>query len=150
MYLVHYQSSFNSGHMIQRVQTLWLILAVIAATFSIKYPFYSGSLPPNFPYFRLSGTDSLPILIPTAISIVLSVFTIFSYKKRGLQTTLTIANILVSMVILVLYFSRVRDFASGSFSLTCVFALALPICLIMALRGIRRDSKLVKSLDRLR
>jgi len=34
--------------------------------------------------------------------------------------------------------------------LTAIFAIVVPILLILAMRGIRKDEKLVKSLDRLR
>jgi hypothetical protein len=41
-------------------------------------------------------------------------------------------------------------FTTGTYSLTSLLYLAVPVCLFLAARGIRKDDKLVKSLDRLR
>ena len=51
-----------------------------------------------------------------------------------------------------LFFMQTKKFApgQGNFSLSAIFALVIPILLIVAMRGIRKDEKLVKSLDRLR
>ena len=136
--------------MIQRIQTLWLVLAVGAAFASIKLPFYTGSLLANNAYLKLTAAENIPILILTVLSILLSLITIFSFKNRGRQTGLTVLNIVVAIIILVLYFMRLKDFSSGSFSLAALCAFVLPVFLIMALIGIRRDTKIVKSLDRLR
>ena len=136
--------------MIQRIQTLWLILAAAAAILSIKFPFYTGSLLANNAYLSLTAAENIPILILTVLSALISGITIFSYKSRGRQTGLTILNIFVAIIILVLYFLRLKDFSTGSFSLASLFVFALPILLIMALIGIRKDAKLIKSLDRLR
>jgi Domain of unknown function (DUF4293) len=136
--------------MIQRIQTLWLVLAVGAAFTSIKLPFYTGSLVVNNAYLKLTATENIPILILTVLSILLSLITIFSYKNRGRQTGLTVLNIFVAIGIVVLYFMRIKDFGTGAFSLAAVVVFALPVFLILALMGIRRDVKTIKSLDRLR
>lgn len=136
--------------MIQRIQTLWLVLAAIAAILSIKFPFYTGSLVVNNAYLRLSAAENIPILILTVVSAIISAITIFYYKNRGRQTGLTVLNIFVAIIILVLYFLRLKDFSTGSFSLTSLFPFSLPVFLILALVGIRKDAKLIKSLDRLR
>ena len=136
--------------MIQRIQTLWLILAIGAAFVSIKLPFYTGSLAVNNAYLQLTAAENIPILVLTVLSILISLITIFSFKNRGRQTGLTLLNIFVAIVIVVLYFLRLKDFATGSFSLAGLCVFVLPVFLIMALIGIRRDTKIIKSLDRLR
>jgi hypothetical protein len=136
--------------MIQRIQTLWLLLAAAAEVASLKFPFYTGSLVVNNAYVRLTAAENIPILIVTVISILLSVISIFLYKQRGKQTGLTILNIFVSIGIIVLYFLQLQQYATGAFSLACLFAVAVPVFLIMALIGIRKDAKIIKSLDRLR
>ena len=136
--------------MIQRIQTLWLVLAAAAAIISIKYPFYTGSLVVNNAYVRLTAAENMPILVLTILSAVISFITIISFKNRSRQTGLTILNLFASIVIIVLYFMRLKEFATGSFSLASLFVFALPILLILALVGIRKDVKTIKSLDRLR
>jgi hypothetical protein len=52
----------------------------------------------------------------------------------------------------VLFFAQTKKFVpgEGNYDLTAVFAIFIPVLLFFAIRGIRRDEKLVKSLDRLR
>jgi hypothetical protein len=51
---------------------------------------------------------------------------------------------------IVIYFSQLKKFTSGNISLTAVLAFAVPVLLLLAARGIWKDEKLMKSLDRLR
>jgi hypothetical protein len=136
--------------MIQRIQSFWLLLAIGAAIASIKFPFYTGSLVVNNAYLKLTAAENTPILVLTVLSVILSGITIFSYKNRGRQTGLTILNILVAIGIVVLYFMRLKDFGTGAFSLASIVVFALPVFLVLALMGIRKDVKTIKSLDRLR
>ena len=136
--------------MIQRIQTVWLLVAVAAGLLSIKFPFYTGSLVVNNAYVRLTGAENMPILILTVLSVLISFVTIFLFKNRKRQTSLTILNIFISIVIIVLYILQLKNFSNGAFSLACVFVFVMPVALIMALIGIRRDEKVIRSLDRLR
>jgi hypothetical protein len=69
-----------------------------------------------------------------------------------MQLRLVLVALLVSIINLVLFFMQTKKFApgEGNYALTAVFAMFIPILLFFAIRGIRRDEKLVKSLDRLR
>ena len=136
--------------MIQRIQTVWLLVAVAAGLLSLKFPFYTGSLVVDNSYLRLTAAENIPILILTVLSVLISFITIFLFKNRKRQTSLTALNIFISIIIIVLYFLRLKDFSTGSFSLTSIFVFVLPIALIMALIGVRRDEKVIRSLDRLR
>ena len=136
--------------MIQRIQSVWLLLAAAAAVASIKFPFYTGTLAASNTYESLNATQFIPIIVLTVLSALISFVTIFLFKNRKRQTGLTALNIFISIIVIVLYCLHLKDFSSGSFSLTSVFVFAIPIFLVLALMGIRRDAKLIKSLDRLR
>ena len=139
--------------MIQRFQTLWLLLAAIFALLTFKLPFYSGSrIIKNIrqPDVRLDAASQILILVMTGIVILLCFIAIFLYKNRKRQLTLTIINCILSIVLIVLYFLEIQKFQTGIISLSCLFTLAVPIFLFLASRGIWRDEKLIKSLDRLR
>ena len=56
----------------------------------------------------------------------------------------------LSIINIILYFTELKKFISGNMSLTSVFALAIPVFLVLAINGMWKDEKLVKSLDRLR
>lgn len=138
--------------MIQRQQTLWLLLSAVAAFLTFQFPFYTGDfLENNINQFKeLEAGSTLFLLILTGLSVLLAAVTIFLFKDRKTQLKLAIAGLFVSAIILVLYFVETGKFVKGNFALTSIFAFASFIGFVMAIRGILKDEKLVKSLDKLR
>ena len=139
--------------MLQRFQTLWLLLAAIFAFLTFKLPFYSGSKIVKDviqPDIRLDASSQILILVLTGAVILCCFIAVFLYKDRKKQLTLTIINFILSIILLVLYFLQIQKFQTGIISLSCLFTLAIPIFLFLAARGIWKDEKLIKSLDRLR
>lgn len=136
--------------MIQRQQTLWLLLAAVCSFLSFQFTFYTGHKVENNIYAELDAASNFFLIILTAASIILSAVAIFLYKERKKQLRFTIGGIVVAVLILVCYFLEIKQFKDGRFSLTCIFAIAILLAYIMAARGIWKDEKLVKSLDKLR
>ena len=139
--------------MIQRIQSVWLFLAVLFAALTYKFPFYTGNIigKDNVQrYVILNATSNFILLVLTAGFIAGTTAIIFLYKNRKQQFWLTVAAACLSVINLVLYFYEVKKFSSGNMSLTAILAFAIPIFLILAATGIRKDEKLIKSLDRLR
>lgn len=138
--------------MIQRQQTLWLLLAAISSFLSFKFPFYTGNiLEDNISRFaELNGGSTFFLLILTGVSLLIAAIAIFLFKDRKTQVKLTITGALIAIALVVLYFLQVKKFTNGNFALTAVFVFAILIGYIMATRGIWKDDKLVKSLDKLR
>jgi hypothetical protein len=153
--------------MLQRKQTLWMLLALICAVLTFKFAFYFGNMKvglngiaplevkalPTFGAGAVSaGSGSVLILLVTVIIIAGTLFNIFNFKDRKKQFWLTIGLLFLSLLNLLLYWwkSGVPPFESGNYSLGALLSLAIPVLLIMAARGIRKDQKLVKSADRLR
>ena len=139
--------------MIQRIQSVWLFLAVICAALTYKFPFYTGNIigKDNVQrYLELTAASNYIILILTAGFIAGTTAIIFLYKNRRQQMWLTVVAACLSVINLVIYFYEVKKFLSGNMSLTAVLAFAIPILLILAINGIRKDEKLIRSLDRLR
>jgi hypothetical protein len=138
--------------MIQRQQSLWLLLSAVASFLSFKFPFYTGNiLEDNVSRFEeLDGGSNLFLLVLTGISVLIAAVTIFMFKDRKTQSKLTFGGIIISIILLVVYFSQIKKFTAGNFALTSVLVVAILIGYIMALRGIWKDEKLVKSLDKLR
>ncbi|HVT86376.1 MAG TPA: DUF4293 domain-containing protein [Chitinophagaceae bacterium] len=137
--------------MIQRQQSLWLLLSTISAFLSYILPFYSGTRQGNNGIEKaiIDATSTYALMILTGISLLLSFVTIFLYKNRKLQFRLCLGGILLSVLIIILYFVEIKNL-SGSISLSSIFVFAILIGFIMAAVGIRKDEKLVKALDRLR
>jgi predicted MFS family arabinose efflux permease len=138
--------------MIQRQQSLWLLLAALASFLSFRFPFYTGNLLENkiTRFEELEGGSNFFLLILTGASVLISAITIFLYKDRKTQLKLAIGGILIAIILLILYFIELKKFTNGNFALTAIFVFAILIGYIMAARGIRKDEKLVKSLDKLR
>jgi hypothetical protein len=148
--------------MIQRQQTLWLLLATVAAILSFLFPFITGKfLVPTstgVPGMRMpvltdrevTAASSFLVLLLTGLSAALSGFTIFQYKNRPLQMKLCISGILLATGIIVLYIMEVRKYTSGTLALASVLPFIVLLSYFLAYRNIRKDEKLVKSLDKLR
>ena len=136
--------------MIQRVQTIWLLFASACAFLSMKFPVYFIGPHPDLPLDQFNATTNMILLILTSMLGALCLFIIFVYKQRSLQLWLTILAIIVSGLNIYLYFSYKKDYTGGGLALTSVFVFVIPLFLYFAARGIYRDKKLVKSMDRLR
>lgn len=141
--------------MIQRIQSVWLLLAAAAAFLTLRFSFYSGNIikegvPKAFG--SLIATNNILLTITTVAVGLLALVTIFLYKDRKLQMRLCFVTLLLSALNLVLFFLEVKKFVpnEGNYDLTASIAIIIPVIIIMAIRGISRDQKLVKSLDRLR
>jgi|SRR5438477_6395786 len=139
--------------MVQRLQTVWLFLASIFAFMTFKFPFYSGNVVSSNNQLELkkfiASFDILTLIITCVLGMGCFII-IFFYKNRRLQFRLTIALLILSILNLVIYFTRLGKFLNGDLSFAAIFALTIPIFLFLAARGIRKDEKLIKSLDRLR
>jgi hypothetical protein len=139
--------------MIQRLQTVWLFLASVFAFMTFKFPFYSGNVANKDNQLELkkfiASFDILTLVITSLLGVGCFI-TIFLFKKRKLQFRLTILLLVLSLLNVVVYFGKLGQFLTGDLSFAAVFALAIPIFLYLAARGIWKDEKLVKSLDRLR
>jgi len=140
--------------MIQRIQSLWLLLAAIFSFLTFKLPFYSGNKlkegvqqPENV---TLDSTSQIFLLILASVVIIMCFVALVMYKKRKQQLNLTIVNIIFSIVLVVVYFLQIQKFTTGNLALSSLFTLAIPIFLFFAARGMWKDEKLIKSLDRLR
>ena len=139
--------------MIQRQQTLWLLLVVAASILSFLFPFYSGNKigDSNISTFdELTGGSSFFLLVLTGASVLISGISVFLYSDRKAQLKLMAGGILISIIMIILYFVGIKKFQTGNFALTSVFVFFILIGYVMAARGIWKDEKLVKSLDKLR
>ena len=135
--------------MIQRIQTIWLLLASAFAFLTMKFAFFVGANTLiNFGEFN--ATTNMIILVLTSMLGTLCLFTIFVFKQRKLQLWLTILAIVIRGVNIFLYFNSKTGYPNSNLTLTSVFAFLIPIFLILAAKGIYKDHKLLKSMDRLR
>ncbi|HEX7756328.1 MAG TPA: DUF4293 domain-containing protein [Niabella sp.] len=140
--------------MIQRKQTLWLLLALICAVLTFKFPFYNGTVingTEGVSGAEITATDNIWLLLLTSAIALISMAAIFLYKNRKVQLRLTFIGLLASVGLIALYISYIKNFQPGGrISLSALLTLGIVVGFFFALKGIRRDQKLIRDLNRLR
>lgn len=157
--------------MIQRIQTIFLVLALISGTLVFFFPLaeFYHELYGNYKLFvlELKSMDpdpkittsiwfNSPLWITAGASVILSLVSIFLYKNRLNQLRLVAFNLLlnVSFVVMVfiIYSNKITKLTQiePSYQMGIFFPLISLVFLILANRFIRKDDALVKSTDRLR
>ena len=140
--------------MIQRLQSLWLLIASALAFATLKISFFSGNiLVENVKQFqRFTAMTNMFLMILTVVVGIGALVALFLYKDRKLQIKITAAVLILSVLNLILYYLQTNNFipTDWAFDLTAIAALTIPFFLIMAIRGISKDEKTIRSLDRLR
>lgn len=129
--------------MLQRIQTIWTLLAVLAAVFL----FISGQDVVVF--------DSIPVIDISCIVLVLAgALSIFSFKNRKRQILLNTISIIINVLLIGVLAYWLLNLSGGiqfpEKGIEPIFPLVAVICLLIANTYIRRDERLVKSVDRLR
>lgn len=141
--------------MIQRIQTVWLLLAVVCGFGMTKIPLFSATLPDTTTR-ELIATESLLLFAIVIVIAALALVTIFLFKNRPLQLKLTIFGIIASIGVIALEVYEIGQFKvanaiiSGTYQWGGLLPIFMLIFFFLAARGIYKDQKLVKSLDRLR
>ena len=136
--------------MIQRIQSIWLLLAAACAFAGFKFSYYSGTKINDTALHELNATSTLLLMITTVAVGVLALITIFLFKKRTLQLRLSALGILLEAVLIFLYYREVRTFVQGTYSLTAILHSIIVMAFVLAARGINNDSKLLRESNRLR
>ncbi len=153
--------------MIQRIQTIFLLLSAISLGLLFWLPTMSFFLVDPKPATEMNMlsdgsfdiSDHVIFLVLTGLGALLSFVGIFLFKNRPLQANLARVAFIASLLILVLgglFFYKewseinasVDTHFSGEFGL--LSPLLAAIFSFLAMRFIKRDDKLVKSSDRLR
>ncbi|MES2432164.1 MAG: DUF4293 domain-containing protein [Bacteroidota bacterium] len=136
--------------MIQRIQSIWLLLAGLFILFTFKHPFYVGTNAAGIGSYELLANENFIIAALTIITGVLALFNIALFKKRKLQLWLCIAGIVLEAILIFLYYKETKTFIIGSIALWALFHIAAILCFLLAAKGISNDEKLIRDSDRLR
>lgn len=153
--------------MIQRIQSVYLLLAafVMGILFfqSADLIRIQNALPEqlnNMEYLNdqvLDVYDQKLLIALAIVAIIFSFITVFLFRNRKLQITLSrFTMFIVLLFFLFAFYLAYTDLNAflSSLRITPAYGLFLPVAsivlLILAVQGIRKDEKLVKSMDRLR
>jgi uncharacterized membrane protein len=133
--------------MLQRIQSIWLLLAAVFAFLTFKLPFYQAAVIQGG---EVNAQSDTWMTIVAALTGALAFINIFFFNNRKLQLRICIFGIILAIVLVALCFMEITKFTSGSIALSCVIYFAIIAFYILAAGGIRKDEKLIKSMDRLR
>ena len=136
--------------MIQRLQSLWLLLASACAFATFKFSYYSGTKAEDTVLHELNATATLLLMITTIAVGVLALINIFLFKKRTLQLRLCVLGIFLEALLIFLYYREVKTFTQGTYSLTAILHSIIVLAFVLAAMGINKDLKIIKGSDRLR
>ena len=141
--------------MIQRVQTLWMLLAAAAILLTLKFSFYSGTLSNGTlvsanTFHSLIATDNFILMVLTSALGIAVLINIFLFKHRPVQFRICIIAILAELLLLFLFYRQTKLYINGTLDIWAIFHLVTIIALIFAARGIYKDEKLIKDSNRLR
>lgn len=129
--------------MIQRIQSIWLLIAIFGAVF-----LYSTST-------DFDAEMKAPImLISCGILVILVGLSLFGFKNRKRQILLNKISIIINVLLLGLLSYWLLKLSGGinfpEKGIEPLFPVISIICLQFANIYIRRDERIVKSVDRLR
>ncbi|GAA0880763.1 DUF4293 domain-containing protein [Algoriphagus jejuensis] len=156
--------------MIQRVQTIFLFLVVIAMGITVGLPIWEQVTTDStwsLSAFALIHVDAAGqeiesvskwyIAALAAFAGLLALISIFQYRNRGKQMMINMVNSLLMVALVVTVFLTTNgineDIASsvaGTYKLGFWAILVAMVCNMLANRFIRKDEALVRSVDRIR
>ena len=137
--------------MLQRIQTIWLFLAAICVFLTLKFSTYSGTNKEMVSPYFLKGTENLMLMFVTIAAGIIPLVAVFLYTQRKLQLRMAILAILLQTGLIYLYYREVETFiGKGAISLTAALHVLALLFLVLAVKGISADEKLIKDSNRLR
>lgn len=152
--------------MIQRIQTLYLLLAGLFPAFTLFVPLVVlsnaidwlslnslGYEATAFP--EMAGRHPYGLLVFTVLAVVLPLIALFGYKNRKKQMKWVNVSMLINVlwyVALVVYTLSVqhRTDTIMNVQVGCAFPLLALLVLFLAKRAIKHDEALVRAADRIR
>ncbi|MFO7616750.1 MAG: DUF4293 family protein [Bacteroidales bacterium] len=152
--------------MIQRIQTVFLLLGMIAWNVLFFRPFVGFTNDAGGSWYLFAGSiretvgadvvmGTLPLLLLLIIVDLLLLAALLLYRRRTLQLRVTLLAMILQILIyglagLYVFFGTQKLDASPHLLFSSVLPLAAFILTLLAFRGIRRDQLLLRALDRLR
>ena len=164
--------------MIQRIQSLFLLIAFIAMILLFFFPIasiteytqvksealetdyyelsatgFNDPSPASVP--QLSGYAFIPLIILIIMELILIFYTIFRYKNRMHQLKLVKMGIFINIILVAgVFLNYPKLFITSQIDIEPGLGVYFPLIslmfLVIAYRFILKDEKLVKSADRLR
>tara|TARA_R110002072_G_scaffold137355_3_gene280165 strand:- start:120 stop:590 length:471 start_codon:yes stop_codon:yes gene_type:complete len=156
--------------MIQRIQTIYLsiatVLTLVMLLLKVQLVYVTAQAgeyfltPFSINLVGANGTETvvsaLAIAAILSLGLLLTIFAIMQFKKRKLQIKVAQGALLLQLAAIAAIFyyvnemSKIAEFVPVSYSPILIILLINVVVYFLAIRGIKKDDKLVRSADRLR
>jgi amino acid permease len=150
--------------MIQRIQSVYILIATLLAVLMLFLPWVTYNTESTSLVFSVfgedsAGTKSANLLVSIAISVVLSLVSLFLFSDRKKQMKLVrftmIFMVLTFINFGVLHYLNIENIAaegelSMSYGISPAFILVNLVLLWLANKAIKKDDDLIRSVERLR
>ena len=149
--------------MIQRIQTIYLLISaiILALVFKVNFAFFNtinGIW--EFKYFGIINISTNEIILKNYMfyvlpigAISLCVISIFLFKNRKIQLKISLYALyllLFYIVLIAYYIYKVSEMHAPHYQIALLFPVISIILIILARMAIKKDDDLVKSIDRIR
>lgn len=143
--------------MIQRIQSIWLFVAAFISGALFIFPLYHYSTGTG-PQQLMGARNDYMLLILATLMTLFPLIALFLFRNRKRQKGFCWFSILSAVAFIAVMLMKIQNLknavpppVSDNFALPGpVIPVLAIICIIMALRGIRKDEALIRSVDRLR
>jgi hypothetical protein len=143
--------------MIQRIQSIWLLLSSLIIVILSRLPIYVGSLGDGSKK-ELMTAERLHMMILALLLIILPIIAIFLFKNRTGQKQIIWLHILLNLLLLLFFYmaksafveGQQPEFVSSRYGIAVIIPVLSIILDVMAFRGVRSDEKLIKAADKFR
>ena len=141
---------------LQRVQTVWLILALGCLVAFLVLPFgWLDHVYDQGKYIEgsLKSYDFLGVIVPLGIAIILGAVAICSFRNPAYQTSVVLLELMMTLVTVGVVVYVLCDYTNNGiirWNWCDAFLCGALLFEILAIMGIRHDRKLLRDSNRLR
>lgn len=142
---------------IQRIQTVYLLIATVLMAVFVFVPFgafhFTSEQAEEFAVIDMLTYKEFGVLVPAALSAILLLIDIFMYRNLPRQRTVLLVSVLLTLcTALVVCFTLFKGLEGyePSFSWWDLLVVVAFIFEILAMKGINHDQKLLASYNRIR
>ena len=145
--------------MIQRIQTVFLLLASACSFLTFQFPFATDEVMSDSAILSdgiYNLHDNIVLLIAFVVGGALALGSLVSFKNRKNQSLLArlafVANLIGMILVAVFYFNDLafQNNTTPNDGVGAYLPMGAMILLLFAMRFIKKDDDLVRSMDRLR
>ncbi len=139
--------------MLQRIQTLYLTAALLCTGLMFYFPIWKGTESTGLD--SLGAATHLYLLLIATILGLFQIISIFFYKRRKTQIRFCNISIFITAAYALTFFAiflqenEIGNFASG-IQIGTILPILIIIFKFLAIKNIRSDEELIRSMNRLR